>query len=79
MIMSKNKIDKRFINIYRVKRAYQKHVSIGFNGFDPQSTKSPDTIIGKERIANDTKMMPNNLPKSAQTEMYFLKRGLEND
>ena len=64
--MSKNKIDKRFINIYRVKRAYQKHVQIGFNGFDPQNTnlnaqaygrKSPENIISEDFVDFNSKNM----------------------
>ena len=33
MVKSKNSIDQRFINMYRVRNAYYRGVPIGFNGF----------------------------------------------
>ena len=40
MVRSKNSIDQRFINMYRVRNAYYRGVSIGFNGFADKVEKN---------------------------------------
>ena len=41
MVRSKEEIDKRFINMYRVRNAGYRKVNIGFLGFD----KDPDPSL----------------------------------
>ena len=46
MLKSKKVIDQRFVNLFKVHKAYQNHVKLGFGGFDDEYIyRKPEPIV----------------------------------
>ena len=58
MVRSKDNIDKRFINMYRVRNAGFKKVNIGFLGFD----KDPDPSLIQPSMLEEFMIRPEDIP-----------------
>ena len=46
MFKSKEATDQRFVNLFKVHKAFQSHVKIGFGGFDDEVLRQANASIG---------------------------------
>ena len=45
MFKSRRATDQRFVNLFKVHKAYQSHVQIGFSGFENEAAEMAKTIV----------------------------------
>ena len=52
MLNTGAEIDERFINMYRVRKAKQSNIEIGFDGIDPNRSQLPEKMLSAQASAN---------------------------